>query len=362
VFKRLTVLAVLAVAWSAAHASAEVLGIGDPAPKLQVKEFVKGDPVAKLEKGKIYVVEFWATWCGPCRASIPHLTELQKKHKDVTFIGVSVFENDQKAVVPFVKEMDDKMSYRVAIDDVPAGGKRDEGKMAKAWMEAAEQGGIPTAFIVDGEGKIAWIGHPMQMDNILGQVVAGKWDLKAARDEFKAAQVRNQKMRELAVEMQKAQQANDPQAMLAVIDKAIAGDPKLESRLCQQKFQILAKDAGTKEKALEYGKRLVETVLKDNSEALNNLAWTLVDPEQKEKPDAAMAKVAVMAAQRADELVKGKQPHIADTLALAYFVSGEAAKALQTQERAVELAKGTEWEKDPSLKERLEQYRKAAKK
>jgi thiol-disulfide isomerase/thioredoxin len=170
---------------SVLSASAEGLGVGDKAPALKVKGFVKGKPVTKLDKGKVYVVEFWATWCGPCRTTIPHLTELQKKHKDVTFIGVSAFERDQKAVQPFVKEMGDKMDYRVALDSVPAGKKGGDGAMAKNWMIAAGQNGIPTAFIVDGEGRIAWIGHPTQMEAPLEKIVAGKWDLKAAADAFR---------------------------------------------------------------------------------------------------------------------------------------------------------------------------------
>jgi thiol-disulfide isomerase/thioredoxin len=74
-------------------ASAQTLNIGDPAPQLVVKEFVKGSPVTQFKPGSVYVVEFWATWCGPCKTSIPHLTELQKKYGDkVTFVGVSVWE------------------------------------------------------------------------------------------------------------------------------------------------------------------------------------------------------------------------------------------------------------------------------
>src|SRR5437868_2205978 len=99
-------LAVLA-GWVAGASADAPLGVGDPAPKLEVKEFVKGEPVVRLEKGKTYVVEFWATWCGPCRATIPHLTELQKKYKDITFIGVSVWEREPGAVKPFVAEMGD---------------------------------------------------------------------------------------------------------------------------------------------------------------------------------------------------------------------------------------------------------------
>jgi tetratricopeptide (TPR) repeat protein/thiol-disulfide isomerase/thioredoxin len=154
------------------------LGVGDPAPKLDVKSFVKGEPIPTLEPGKLYVVEFWATWCGPCRVSIPHLTELQRKYKDkgVTFLGVSVWEHDQDAVVPFVKSMGDKMEYSVAMDQVPEGEK---GKMAETWMEAAGQSGIPTAFIVR-EGKIAWIGHPMQLDQALAKTSAKEFDIQAA--------------------------------------------------------------------------------------------------------------------------------------------------------------------------------------
>ena len=66
------------------------LAVGDRAPALTVEKWVKGEPVTGFEKGKTYVVEFWATWCGPCIASMPHLSALQKEYKDkVTIIGVT---------------------------------------------------------------------------------------------------------------------------------------------------------------------------------------------------------------------------------------------------------------------------------
>jgi thiol-disulfide isomerase/thioredoxin len=135
---------------------------GAKAPEFAPPTWVKGDPVKSFEPGKVYVVEFWATWCPPCLESIPHLTKLQKKFKDnVTVIGMTSFErrgrdgtdNRLAKVEKFVKDQGDKMNYTIAFET--------DGTIGKAWMEAAEQDGIPAAFIVGGDGKIAWIGSPL---------------------------------------------------------------------------------------------------------------------------------------------------------------------------------------------------------
>jgi thiol-disulfide isomerase/thioredoxin len=151
------------------------LKIGDAAPAIAVGKFVKGEPVKSFEPGTVYVMEFWATWCGPCVKAIPHVSELQAKYKDkgVVVIGTSVWERDaaQAKVEPFVKQMGDKMNYRVAVDDRSGDGK---GKMAETWMLAAGQNGIPCSFIVDKSGTIAWIGHPMELEKQLEKVVAGE--------------------------------------------------------------------------------------------------------------------------------------------------------------------------------------------
>jgi len=331
------------------------LTIGDNAPMLNVKEFVKGAPVTGFEKGKLYVVEFWATWCGPCKTSIPHLTEMQKKNPQVKFIGVSVWEQNQTAVKPFVKEMGDKMAYCVAMDNVPPGKTGNDGVMAKTWMQAAGQNGIPAAFIVNKESRIAWIGHPMQMEEPLGKVVAGTWDINSARSDIEKQQAQAHKMMALSQKLQKA--SGDPKQIIAIIDQAIADDPSLEAQLGIPKFNMLAKDP---EQATAYGNHLVEKTYKDDPMALNQISWTIVDPARPAKADTKLIAVALKAAKRADVLSKGKDPAIADTLGCAYFASGDVANALEAQERAVKYAKGTQFEKDPDIAKRLEEYRKAA--
>jgi len=119
-----------------------------PASAMAVAHWVKGDPV-DISSG-VHVLEFWATWCPPCRTSIPHLTEVQEKFagRGVKIIGVS----DEKlgTVEPFVEKMGDKMAYTVAID----------GGVKKEYMDKYNIGGIPHAFVVK-DGEVAWHGHPM---------------------------------------------------------------------------------------------------------------------------------------------------------------------------------------------------------
>jgi thiol-disulfide isomerase/thioredoxin len=150
------------------------LKVGDPAPKLQTGKWVQGDPVKDFAKGKAYIVEFWATWCPPCRASIPHLNETYNKFKDkgLVVIGQDCYEKDETLVAPFVKKMGDKMTYRVALDDKSSDSK---GQMAKTWMEAAGRNGITSAFLVNTKGVVAWIGHPMELkEETIEDALAGK--------------------------------------------------------------------------------------------------------------------------------------------------------------------------------------------
>ena len=84
-----------------AMAAEEKLKPGDPAPPLTVSTWLHGAEVKKFEPGQVYVVEFWATWCGPCRQIMPHMGDLQDEYRDkgVTFIGFASEANDKEAKV-----------------------------------------------------------------------------------------------------------------------------------------------------------------------------------------------------------------------------------------------------------------------
>lgn len=211
---------------------------GAKAPALKVHAWLKGTPVKEFKKGEIHVIEFWATWCGPCITSIPHVTELAKKYQGkIKVTGVSVWERpwDQAKAQKFVDDMGAKMDYNVAIDT-------QEGVMADTWMQAAEQNGIPAAFIVK-DGIVQWVGHPMSMDEPLKQVVEGKFNLAESKKAFMAdieqgrASARVQK--ELA-EL-KAVYAKDKAKALKRLDE-IAAMPGFATDALTTKLMLLSTD------------------------------------------------------------------------------------------------------------------------
>ncbi|HYE03099.1 MAG TPA: redoxin domain-containing protein [Phycisphaerales bacterium] len=318
----------------------KTLVAGDKAPALSISEWVKGEPVTGFERGKTYVVEFWATWCPPCRKSIPHLTELQHKHKaqGLTIIGISGEDRNGESlekVKEFVEKTGAKMEYTVAFDK--ARETRD------AWMKAAKQNGIPTAFVVDGQGTIAWIGNPLnpQFDEVLDKVVAGKWTEEARRELAR----RDEEMREANRKIGEAMQAEDYDAALKAMDEAIAKNPKSAGQFAMTKFHVHAKMRNDEAAAARVADEAAKGVLKDDAQALNAMAWTMLD--EFESPDLD---VALRVATQADNAAGHKDGMILDTLALAHFKKGNVDKAIQLQEEALKLSADL----DESMREEME--------
>ena len=199
---------------------AKKLKFGDPAPPLAIATWLKGEPVERFEPGTVYVVEFWATWCGPCVQVMPHLSQLQREHTDVVFIGVNCTGEDPTKVARFVAGQGDKMAYRVGIEQVreqsadankAESAPRPVGVMGETWMRASREVGIPRAFVVGKDGRIAWINHPGFLSGeTLHEVASGVFDIA------KAALVY-----ELNNSLNEAVHANDPDRVLAGCDELL---------------------------------------------------------------------------------------------------------------------------------------------
>ena len=334
-FGRLTVIAaalcsiapsVLALQTKEATApKAAALKAGDPAPALSIDKWVKGSPVASFEKGKVYVVEFWATWCGPCVASMPHMTELQREYKDkVTFISVTTKDdnNSLDQVEKMVAQKGDLMGYTVAFD------KNQETKAA--YRDAARTRGIPTSFVVDKSGSIVFIGHPMFLDLALKGVTAGTWDIAAGAKQVEEA---DQKFNALFKTIQ-----TDPKAAIAQATELQKIAPGGMVFVGAPLFSSLVK-AGSLDDAFAWAKssNMIETAIANkNASTLNQVAWAIVDPENKiEKRDLELA---LKLATKADEFSEGKNAAMLDTLARTYFWKGEVKKAIEIETKAVGLA------------------------
>lgn len=284
------------------------LGIGDPAPKLEIASWVKGRPVdLAAGKGKnVYVLEFWATWCPPCIQSLPHLGEIQKHYKDKNVVVVAISDEPQSVISQFVGRMGDKLDYTVACDD--------QQKTNSAYMLASGQTGIPTTFIIDQQGRVAWIGSPFSMDRVLEEIVTGKYDLAKAKSQAEADE---KFFRVQYVELGRAIQSANWEKCIE-IGRSLADPMNSMSRMLR-------------------------------SQVLHSIAWSLLADERAEKK---YFKEALHLAKTAYEHCGCDDPSIIDTYARALYDNGQVKEAVEYQRQAVSRADGMmKRELEQSLKE-----------
>jgi thiol-disulfide isomerase/thioredoxin len=310
------------------------LQVGDAAPKLQVGSWLQGEAVKEFEGDKVYIIEFWATWCGPCMASIPHLNDLHERFKDrgLVVIGQNVLERDDSLVAPFVKSMAGKMNYRVAADDKTGGGN---GRMAQAWLAAAEQNGIPCAFIVNKKGRLVFIGHPnslkaAELETLLAEpssVVKGP----TVAPPGNKARAPSPKAMELARKAEteiRARQWDQADATLAELQeilpenfREIGGLLNLDLLIAQEKSND----------ALQLAQLMGED-FKGNPAVQNAIASRLAQPLKENAPLLAAAeKIATPISQAPG----GPQANALATLARIAWLRGQKPRAVEIQTQAV---------------------------
>ena len=140
-------------------------------------EWLKGTPVTGLDPDKTYIVELWATWCVPCIAAMPHISEMNQKFKDkgIVFIAQDGMEYDREKVVNFVKAKTELANLNVAF----AGPQNNE--FEQRWVKAAGISGIPQTFIIQGN-KLLWQTTPYMLNDKVLQLLADhKFTISAAK-------------------------------------------------------------------------------------------------------------------------------------------------------------------------------------
>jgi thiol-disulfide isomerase/thioredoxin len=121
--------------------------IGRLAPELSL-QWLDGEGTSSLAdlRGRVVLLEFWRTWCGPCLGQVPHLNDLHERYADdgLAIVGVT---NEDTALVRS-KVVETAMAYPVALTP---GEEAD-----RAYGITA----VPRAFLIDREGELVWVGHP----------------------------------------------------------------------------------------------------------------------------------------------------------------------------------------------------------
>jgi hypothetical protein len=321
------------------------LTIGSPSPKLVAMKYVRGDAVKEPSAGTIYVVEFSGTECVPCMKCIPHLNELHEKHADVVFI--SVYGEAEKAVRAFLATKGKDIAFRVAVD--PAR------RMWRGWSAPACQEGIPHAFIVGKDGRIAWIGHPADLAEPLARVVAGTFDPQAYVVRLKVEQEAALRLRRASEREKRGRDECDRinemiiagklADALADTDKALAAYhdcPKVAKWLRWTRVYLLANLPGKREEAFQLATELaVEAKMSGRFSDMCNGAKSLLNAAAQAEPGVRDKRLVDLALpllcdpSPADPDLRGRPEHVLQDYRIAtlrhrgwaYHLRGDTTRA-----------------------------------
>ncbi len=302
------------------------LVVGDPAPPVLVDEYLVGG--SPKSPGTVTVVEFWALWCGPCLAGMPHLSELQKQWGTdrLQIVGVtSPDRNNQKPdVVKFLQQK--PVEYAIGWDE--------QRRTWPLFMSAAEQKAIPCAFVIDAQNRIAWIGHPGKIDAPLKSIIEGRWDIARARTEYIKRLVGKGTGQSLLAQYREAVKAKDWERTVTLAAQVRAIDPEEFGVWSANAFGSILSGLGDHPRALVYANGLLapDSEVKDQLEVLERLASLVADAgdagelKPAEPTDQEILDLGLACALRAREL----SPSVVTsrTLARVRWVRGERREAI----------------------------------
>jgi hypothetical protein len=260
------------------------------------------------------------------------LTQLQEAYKkNVTIIAVT--DEDPGVVKEFVTSQGKKMEYTVAIDDSKSTGRD--------WMQAAGLNGIPSSFVVDGTGKIVYIGHPMELDGILPKVASGRFDPELEKW-----------AKPLIEQINWSITMRDWQAFDTYVTQVVEENPRVFNDIAIKKFRVLLLNKGDVDAAIDYLQNEFSNMYADDPETLSQVAEMILTDSAilKVAPDRLKPEALALAQQSAES---SNQPEALRVYAMALYQNGRAQEAIEVQKKAYFMV-------EPELKEEyqrlLEQY------
>jgi thiol-disulfide isomerase/thioredoxin len=317
-------LAVLVLLTTAAHAQK----VGDTVTldALAKAEWIQGAAPTAWEPGKLYILECWATWCGPCVANIPHVDALFDKYADkgLRVIGVDVWEDGKDTVAAFVKKKGDGMSYPVVYTGKGSAFENE-------WLKTANVLGIPHAFLVK-DGKVLAMTHPAGLtDQVVEDLLSGGAAGDAVLTKLNQAAAAQNAVQAAKQHFSEASKKKDAAGMTAAAEELNTAQPgNMYVPLFRNEALIAAKDwAGVEKAAADAGDPGMHRMV------VNSLATSIVKVDDVPADTLTKITAAYLESLPADK----KTSMDGVNLARLYWKTGQKDKALEQAKSSVELAK-----------------------
>ncbi len=330
------------------------LSIGSVAPSLDIEHWLQdGDgffkPVTKFQPGKVYVIEFWATWCGPCIMSMPHLAETQTKYRGR---GVQIISISDETLDEVESLMSQEHPQAGKGKGAPKAGKTfaditsayclttdPDRSVHESYMEAANQNGIPTSFIVGKTGKIEWIGHPMEMDEPLEEVVEGTWDREKFAKQFRTKAEFEQAMQQLSTLAGAGKFDEAIKFTEATIKKAKTNELNdYVEQWTDIRFSLMISTGKVDDEVVAYYRDYIKQ-MEDNPIELGQFGYSLYDAYQQGGNLGPLDTDVIEAINACkDKAPKDAEAFLNNTIAKLYDADGQLDKAIEAQKQAIEEA------------------------
>lgn len=303
------------------------LTLGEQPPLLNIQQWLRGSPITKFEKEKVYLVEFWASWCNPCQKSIPHLNQIQEKYGPQGLEVVAIAANEahgygeakgSKPLAQFLKRRGQTMRYTVGYTAAQ--------ETYGEWVEAARLSGLPWVFVIDREGLIAWIGQPFHesFDRVLAQIVANTHQREQLKRRHEINQQERVKGWDLADQFWQAMDRQDWQKALGFSQRLRRMDPDWFYYESAMAFNLMWSYLDQKKSALQFAEDSLKGFLKEKPEGLGVIVHQLLKAD---KIDAYTRDLAYRLTKQMLNLTRAEDPATLLMMAQVANLKGHNEKA-----------------------------------